>query len=61
MQQPPKPKPNAMRRRHSGSVKAVLIYVVAIVTAIVAHSIALYLDRAAEDEPRTQASTQRQV
>lgn len=49
------------RPRLSASAKGALIYIAAVAAIIFVHSIALYLDRAAEDEPRTQASTQRQV
>lgn len=47
--------------RLSATAKGVLIYTAAVATVIVVHSIALYLDRATEDEPRTQATTQRKV
>ena len=50
-----------IRTRLSTSVKDALIYVAAVVAVIVAHSVALYFDRAAEDDPRTQATTQRKV
>ncbi|MGC5885708.1 hypothetical protein [Ralstonia pseudosolanacearum] len=49
------------RPRLSATATGALIYIAAIAAILVVHSIALYLDRAAEDEPRTQASTQRQV
>lgn len=61
MQQPPKPKTNAVRRRHSGSVKAVLLYVVAMVTVIVVHAIALHFDRIEGDEPPVRHATERHV
>lgn len=61
MQQPPKPKTNAVRRRYSGSVKAVLLYVVAMVTVIVVHAIALHFDRIASDEPPARHSAERHV
>lgn len=45
----------------NATAKGTLIYIAAIATVIGVHSIALNLDRAAEDEPRTQAPNQRQV
>ncbi len=61
MQQLPKPKANAVRRRHSGSAKAVLLYVVATVTIIVVHAIALHFDRIADDEPPARRATERRA
>lgn len=48
-------------RRLSATAKSALIYIAAVAAVIVLHSIALYLDRAAEDEPHKQASAQREV
>ena len=49
------------RPRLSATATGALIYVAAVAAIIVVHSLALYLDRAAKDEPHTQASTQRQA
>ncbi|MGA4006010.1 hypothetical protein ACI2VR_07190 [Ralstonia nicotianae] len=45
----------------NATAKGALIYIAAVAAIIVVHSIALYLDRAAEDESRTQPSTQRRM
>ena len=49
------------RPRLSATATGALIYIAAVAAIIVVHSLALYLDRAAEDESRTQPSTQRRV
>ena len=61
MQQPPKPKTNAARPRRSGSAKAVLLYLVAMVAVIVVHAIALHFDRIANDEPPAPHAAERHV
>lgn len=43
------------------TAKGALIYIATIAAVIAVHSIALYLDGATENEPRTQAFTQLQA
>ena len=50
-----------VRPQLSATAKGALIYVAVVIAIITVHSVALYFDRTAEDQPRTQARTQRQV
>ena len=49
------------RAHLSASTKGALIYIAAVIAVIVVHSVALYFDRASEDDPRTRATTQHQA